>query len=270
MAIFSASTKPLSRSHQRTAVAAAAYRAGVVLVETATGLVHDYTRRRGVAFVQVVMPGGQTVDREALWNGAEKAERRKDSRTAREWMVALPHEISADDRAALAVRFASVIADRFGVGVDIAVHTPAPEGDQRNFHAHLLCTTRAVSVDGSGALVFGAKATIEIGDKDRKKAGILGRAADDINELRAAWADMCNEALAKAGVDTRIDHRSLKAQRAEAMAVGDHEKAEELDREPTFHVGVVATAIERKRQVSKRGQFNRDRIARNAQRRVGR
>ncbi len=115
MAIFSASTKPLSRSHQRTAVAAAAYRAGVVLVETATGLVHDYTRRRGVAFVQVVMPGGQTVDREALWNGAEKAERRKDSRTAREWMVALPHEISADDRAALAVRFASMIANRFGV-----------------------------------------------------------------------------------------------------------------------------------------------------------
>lgn len=270
MAIFSASTKPLGRSRGRTAIAAAAYRTGVVLVEEATGLVHDYSRRRGVDFVQVVTPDGRAVDREALWNEAERVEKRKDSRTAREWMVALPYEISEEGRAALTLRFASLIASRFGVAVDVAIHAPSHDGDARNFHAHLLCTTRCVTVDEAGSVTFGAKATIEIGDKDRKKAGIVGRAAADITELRTAWASMVNEALAQAGVDTRIDHRSLKAQRAEAVAAGDHEKAEALDREPTLHVGVTATAIERKGRVSRRGQGNRDRLARNAQRHAGR
>lgn len=267
MAIFSASTKPLGRSRGRTAIAAAAYRAGVVLVEKSKGLIHDYSRRRGVDFVQVVTPDGRAVDREALWNEAERVEKRKDSRTAREWMIALPYELTGAGRSALTLRFASLIASRFGVAVDVAIHAPSPDGDARNFHAHLLCTTRCVTVDHTGSVAFGAKATIEIGDKDRKKAGIVGRAAADITELRTAWASMVNEVLAQAGVETRIDHRSLKAQRAEALVAGDHAKAEALDREPTLHVGVTATAIERKGRVSRRGQGNRDRLARNAQRR---
>ena len=231
MAIYHMEVKPVSRSSGRSSVAAAAYRNGTELVDERTGLVHDYTRKQGVEYAEIIAPDRQPVDRQQLWNAAESREKRKDARTAREYEIALPSELDAEQRKALAVEFAELIADRHGVAVDVAIHAPGPGSDERNYHAHLLCTTREVSRTEGGAIQLGEKAKIEIGDKDRAKLG-LGPAADEIKELREQWATLANEHLARAGREERIDHRSYKEQG--------------IDLTPTQHLGPNVVAMERR------------------------
>lgn len=251
MAIFHCTTKPIARSAGRSSVAAAAYRSGSELVDQRTGVIHDYTRRAGVVSAEIIMPDGGTADRSQLWNAAEAAEKRKDSRTAREWIIALPAELDEASRKELAHDFAQELADRYGVAVDVAIHRPDQEGDQRNHHAHLLTTTRQVS-RGENGIELGRKTDLEMGDKDRAKAGIEGRSAHDIEQLRERWADLANRALERKGRGERIDHRSLAAQG--------------IDREATTHLGPVATDMERRGKASDRGDGNRQVAANNADR----
>jgi len=251
VAIFHASTKTISRSAGRSATAAAAYRAGVELVDERTGLVHDYTRRGGVVATEILIPGGGSAERNALWNAAETAEKRKDARTAREWVIALPAELDAAQRAALAREFAAALVERYGVAVDLAIHRPDQEGDNRNHHAHVLTTTRQVSRDPSGALVLGDKASIELSDTKRRALG-LGAAADEIGAVRELWEQLANAALERAGSAERIDSRSLAAQG--------------IDREATQHLGPVATEMERRGAPTDRGDGNRQAAANNARR----
>ena len=251
MAIFHCTTKPIARSAGRSSVAAAAYRSGSELVDQRTGLIHDYTRRAGVESAEILMPDGGTADRSQLWNAAEAAEKRKDSRTAREWIVGLPSELGEAGRKELARDFARELAERYGVAVDVAIHRPDQEGDQRNHHAHILMTTRQVS-RGADGIELGGKTALELGDKDRAKAGIEGRSAHDIEQLRERWADLTNRALKREGRAERIDHRSLAAQG--------------IDREATTHLGPVATDMERRGKASDRGDNNRQVAANNVER----
>lgn len=251
MAIFHCTTKPIARSAGRSSVAAAAYRSGSELVDQRTGLIHDYTRRAGVESAEILMPDGGTADRSELWNAAEAAEKRKDSRTAREWIVGLPAELGEAGRKELARDFARELAERYRVAVDVAIHRPDQEGDQRNHHAHILMTTREVS-RGADGIELGNKTALELGDKDRAKAGIEGRSAHDIEHFRERWADLANRALEREGRDERIDHRSLAAQG--------------IDREATTHLGPVATDMERRGKTSDRGDNNRQVAANNVER----
>jgi len=243
VAIYHASTKPIARSAGRSAVAAAAYRAGVELVDARTGLVHDYTRKGGVELTEILTPDGLGVERNALWNAAELAEKRKDARTAREWIVALPAELDAGQRTELTRDFAQALVARYGVAADLAIHAPDREGDNRNHHAHLLTTTRQVSRAADGGLVLGAKAHIELSDKARRERG-LGAAADEVKAVRELWEHTANAALERAGVEARIDARSLQAQG--------------VDREATQHLGPVASEMERRGKESDRGDGNRE------------
>ena len=246
IAIFHATTKPVSRTSGRTAVAAAAYRSASTLVHQETGTVHDYSRRSGVVSAELIMPPGQApADRETLWNAAEAAEKRKDARTAREWVVALPAELDSSGRRELAQAFAGELAKRYQVAVDLAIHAPDRGGDHRNHHAHLLLTTLSVSRDDACELVLGDKTDIELSDRARKARG-LGRASEEVAAVRELWSGLVNGALARAGVDARIDHRSLEAQRQDALDSGDLAKAVELDRVPTKHLGVHAIGFERR------------------------
>ena len=221
MAIYHLSVKAISRSAGRSSTAAAAYRAGVEITDARTGEVHDYTRKRGVVSADLILPEGApewAADRSALWNAAEKAERRKDACVAREFEVALPVELSAEARRQLALDFAKEMANREGCAVDVAIHAPGREGDNRNHHAHILRTTRKVGPEG-------------LTDKlDTEKAD-RGRRAD-LEAVRVRWAELCNERLCDAGIEATVDHRSLKAQG--------------IDREPTRHLGPTASAIERR------------------------
>ena len=252
MAIYHASTKPIARSAGRSAVAAAAYRAGVELVDARTGLVHDYARKGGVLHTEILTPDGDGAERNALWDAAESAEKRKDARTAREWIVALPEELDVHQQRALVREFSQVLVDRYGVAVDLVIHAPDRKGDNRNFHAHILTTTRQVGRGLDGGLVFGAKSQIELGDKDRKKMGLTGKGADEVKAIRELWERTANGALERAGVDARIDARSFKDRG--------------VDREPTKHLGPVATDMERQGKASDRGDINQEIMISNIQR----
>lgn len=212
---------------------------------------HDYTRRDGVVSTELIVPDGGPVDRGQLWNAAEAAENRKDARTAREWVVALPAELDAGERAALARSFGVELVQRYGVAVDLAIHSPDREGDNRNHHAHLLTTTRRLGRDEQGRVVLHEKATIEQSDTKRREAG-LGSGADEVTACRELWATMTNAALAKAKRVERVSHRSLKDQG--------------IDRMPTTHLGPVASEMERRGVASDQGDANRQIETDNAER----
>ncbi len=237
MASYHCSIKPVSRGSGRSSTAAAAYRAGVCLADERTGEVHDYTRKQGIEHTELVLPEGVSLDREQLWNAAEIAEKRKDARVAREFEIALPVELTPEQRRELATDFAKSLVDRYGVAADVAVHEPSRKGDQRNHHAHILITTRQISAQG-----LGEKTDLEREDKALRAAGKpSGR--EQIESLRADWATRCNAALERAGHQERVSHKSLEAQG--------------IYREPTTHLGPVATAMERRGERSERGDLNR-------------
>ena len=262
MAIYHCSTKPIARSSGRSAVAAAAYRSGDCLVDERQGLEHDYTRRSGVLHTELVLPeGAGEWSRAELWNAAEKAEKRKDARTAREWEVALPDELGEAERRELAVRFAGGLAKKYGCAVDVALHAPDREGDQRNWHAHLLATTRKVT---AGALA--EKCEIELSDAKRLSLG-LAPARIEVESVRQMWAEEVNRQLAEGRRPERVDHRSLAAQREEAIQKGQVEKAAELDRAPQVKLGWKVVQMERRGGVaSDRGDQLRQVQADNVQR----
>jgi Ti-type conjugative transfer relaxase TraA len=229
MAIYHLSTYTIGRAAGHSAVAAAAYRSASSLVDERTGETFNFTRKSGVLSSEIVIPEGLPIPKRAdLWNAAEAAEKRKDARVAREWRAALPHELDENDRKELANRMGQAIADRYGVAVDVCIHAPDKGGDDRNFHVHMLATTRTIQADGS----LGKKAVIELANKDRKKAGISGTSQDDIVDIRQQWAELTNEVLERAGISARVDHRSYASQ---GVALT-----------PTKHVGRDAMVMDRR------------------------
>ena len=244
MAVFHASLTLISRSQGHSAVAAAAYRAGLRLSDQRTGLVHDFTKKKGVEATSMRVPlaAAWAHDVPLLWNRAEAAETRVNARVGRELVVALPHELSPEGRATLATRIADDLVERYRVGVLVAIHAPNGKGDDRNHHAHLLMTTRVLTPDG-----FGAKVRV----LDDQKSGPIEVAA-----IRALVADRTNAALADAGVAARIDHRTLRVQAREAADRGDLDAVATLVREPTRHVGRSATAAVRRGETSPMVDWN--------------
>ncbi len=248
MAIYHLSVKPVARSAGRSATAASAYRAGAAIMCEREGRLHDYTRKQGIAHSEILVPSGAiwARDRSALWNAAEAAEKRSNSTVAREYELALPAELSATSRVELARAFGGALLDRYGVAVDIAIHAPHRNGDQRNWHAHVLTTTRKVEESG-----LGAKTRI----LDDRKTGPA-----EVLELRALWAELSNSFLEREGSLERVDHRSLEtikeARREEGRAHLDAGRVEEAkaslaaaveaDRPAQVHMGPAASAIERK------------------------
>jgi len=223
MAIFHLSVKAIGRANGRSATAAAAYRAATRIEDERTGLTHDYTRKTGVAYREIVVPDGAphwAQDRVQLWNAAELAETRKNSTVAREFEVALPGELAAPERRHLATSLAQEIAARHRCAVDVAIHAPGRGGDNRNHHAHLLMTTRRLEASGF---------TEKTRELDDLKTG-------EVTRWRERWATLVNEHLEEHGHKERVDHRSLEAQG--------------LDREATYHKGPAVTAIERRGEVS--------------------
>ena len=240
--------KPVSRSSGRSAVASAAYRAGERLTNERDGITHDFSRKQGVEHAEIVLPEGVSADwaqdRSTLWNAAEAAENRKDARVAREFEVALPHELSAEQRLELTRDFAQELADRYGAAVDFAIHQPHDSSDVRNHHAHLLMTTRKVEAEG-----LGDKTYIEW-----KNVRLLGEGLPttqmQLRDIRQSWETIANEHLARAGLDIRIDHRSH-------MERG-------LEIAPTEHMGVHATQMDRRGLAVSRTRLDAEAAQRNA------
>lgn len=241
--------KVVSRKTGRSSVAAAAYRSGTSLHNEREGQTYDFSRRSGVVHSDIIVPKGMgaewALDRNALWNAVEAKENRKDSRVAREFEIALPHELDDEQRIELTQAFSRELSERYGTAIDFAIHRPDARGSVLNQHAHIMMTTRAVSAEG-----MGEKTLFE-----RENAWLLNNNLPttflQMKEIRLAWERVANDALERAGFDARIDHRSNKARG--------------LEIEPTRHVGVHATAVERKGIVIERGRIDAETAKRNAE-----
>ncbi|KAA0921862.1 hypothetical protein FQ082_12710 [Psychrobacter sp. ANT_H56B] len=239
MAIFIASTKSISRGNGQSAVASASYRAGCELEDKRYGKTHDYSKKHGVMSADIILPSALAaanadINRSELWNKAESAEKRKDARVAREWLVNLPHELSEQDRKELAHSFAQTLADRYGTIADCAIHQPTQKeidrgADPRNFHAHILFTTRSAALDDNNEIILTDKATIELSDNKRRSLG-MERVSHEIKTVRQIWEQIANEKLAEHD-HKLIDSRSYAAQG--------------IDIEPQLKMGSVATKLER-------------------------
>lgn len=160
---LTADVKSISRGKGRSATAAAAYRACIAIECEREGKLHDYSRKGGLEASGIVVPEGSPAwakDRAKLWNGAELRERNKDPRAktkdkadavvAREFMFGFPVELSEAGRLAVAERIARHLVEAHGVAADYSIHRPGRDGDQRNFHCHLLTTTRRMTAKGLG------------------------------------------------------------------------------------------------------------------------
>ena len=203
------------------AVAGAAYRAGAHLVDERTGEVHDYTRRGAVDHTEILAPDGApswTQDRSRLWNEVEASETRKNSRVAREVVVALPKELAPEEQRRLVRGFVGDQCVSRGMVADVAYH----EIGSGNPHAHVLLTTRRIGPDG-----FAGK------DRSWNDRAVL-------QEWRQEWELAANRALERAHRPERIDHRSLVDQREAALERGDYALANELDRPAEKHLGRAA------------------------------
>ena len=239
MAIFIASTKSISRGNGQSAVASASYRAGVELEDKRYGKTHDYSKKHGVMSADIILPtalaaANAEISRSDLWNKAEAAEKRKDARVAREWLVNLPYELDENDRKDIAHKFAQTLADRYGTIADCAIHEPTQKeidrgADPRNFHAHILFTTRCAELDDNNEIVLTDKATIELSDNKRRELG-FERVNVEIKEIRQLWEQIANEKLAEHD-HKLIDSRSYAAQG--------------IDIEPQLKMGSVAIKLER-------------------------
>lgn len=239
MAIFRASTKSFSRSKNQSAVASASYRAGVKLEDERYKKTHDYSKKNGVLSADIILPSSLanskiTIERSELWNKAERAEKRKDSRVAREWLISLPHELSEIDRKNLAHEFSQALADRYNVIADCAIHRPtkkevAKGADARNFHAHIMLTTRKVEVSND-EIVLTDKSDAELKDAKRIELG-LTRMSAEIKDVRKIWETLANKKLAEFNIE-KIDSRSYSERK--------------LDIKPQVKVGAKATQLERK------------------------
>ena len=218
-----------------------AYRAGEKLKDERTGLTHDFTRKDGVAHSEIISNLDIEIDRSQLWNLAEKSENRKDARTAREWVIALPDELDADQRKDLAKAFATALVDRYGVIADLAIHEPSKGGNDKNHHAHIMLTTRKAELDPENNLTLTTKAEIELSNAKRKTLN-MWTTQEDIKQIRATWADLANHALEQAGQQQKIDHRSYADQNNGLQA--------------TIHEGTKVTQLRRQGIDTEISRFN--------------
>ena len=147
MAIYHLEAKVISRGAGRSAVAAAAYMSCSQILNDYDGVQHDYTRKQGLVWQQIFLPEyapPKWSERSALWNAVEENEKTKDSRLAREFVVALPIEMGKAEWQNLLTDF---IQDNFvadGMCADVCIH----DTDGHNPHAHIMVTVRPLAENG--------------------------------------------------------------------------------------------------------------------------
>ena len=184
MAIYQLSVKTIGRGQGCNAKAAAAYRSGTKIGE------YDYTHRRGVADRFLLLPpAAPQWTRAQLWEEAEQAEKRRNSVVAREVLIALPHELPFLARRKATETLCKFLVDRYQVAADAALHTPKRGHDARNYHAHILMTTRRISAQGM------TEKTKEL--DDNRITGPL-----EISAIREEWAKILK------GFGFDLEHRA--------------------------------------------------------------
>ena len=306
MAIYHLEAKVISRGTGRSAVAAAAYLSCSKILNDYDGIQHDYTRKRGLVWQQVFLPEQapqEWQERSVLWNAVEENEKTKDSRLAREFVIALPIELQEPQWKILLSEFIkeNFIAD--GMCADVAIHDPYPPG--HNPHAHIMLTVRPLDEKGNWQYKT-QKEYLCVKDGEEK-----GFTADEFKAAQTeGWEKQYRykvgkkkvymapsvaeaqgyERMSKHPKSTKYGRQNLIAERwnSEEQLVEwrkawadvtnlyleqcgqdvriDHRSHADrgLTEQPTIHEGVVARALEKKGIVSDRCELNRQIKADNA------
>ncbi|WP_165626866.1 MobQ family relaxase [Streptococcus equi] len=253
MAIYHLSIKIISRGKGKSAVAASAYRSGEKIKNEYDGIVHDFTRKGGIAYTEILLPQNapeEFSNRSVLWNSVEKIEKSKNSQLAREIEIALPKELNREKQIELVRKYVKENFVKVGMCADIALH----DKNDGNPHAHILLTMRPLNEDKT----WGAKSKKEYildenGEKIKLKNGnyktkkidtVDWNEQDKAEEWRKSWADITNKYLEENSIQEKVDHRSYQRQGIEQI--------------PTIHLGVSATQMERKGIATDRGNINRE------------
>ena len=201
MAISFAHVSIHSRTNGHSAVAAAAYRAGIKLYDERLGKNHDYQNRKDVQFTEILLPEGadtKFLERSFLWNEAERAENRKNSQVSKDFVLALPKELDLIQQIELAIRFAKVHFVDKGVPADIAIHD---HGDG-NPHAHILIPTRRIKGDRFDT------------HKARDLNPTFGRGyIKEEDDWHEKWRDFQDDFFEELGVNTRVDFDHVIAEK---------------------------------------------------------
>lgn len=253
MAIYHLCIKIISRGKGKSAVAASAYRSGETIKNEYDGIVHDFTRKGGIAYTEILLPQNapqEFSDRGTLWNSVEKIEKSKNSQLAREIEVALPKELDREKQINLVREYVKENFVKVGMCADIALH----DKNDGNPHAHILLTMRPFNEDKT----WGAKSKKEYildenGEKVKLKNGnyktkkintVDWNEQDKAEQWRKSWADITNKYLEENSIQEKVDHRSYQRQGIEQI--------------PTIHLGVSATQMEKKGIATDRGNINRE------------
>ena len=253
MAIYHLCIKIISRGKGKSAVAASAYRSGEKIKNEYDGIVHDFTRKGGIAHTEILLPQNapqEFSDRGTLWNSVEKIEKSKNSQLAREIEIALPKELDREKQIELVREYVKENFVKVGMCADIALH----DKNEGNPHAHILLTMRPFNEDKT----WGAKSKKEYildenGEKVKLKNGnyktrkintVDWNEQDKAEEWRKAWADITNKYLKENNIQEKVDHRSFQRQGIEQI--------------PTIHLGVSVTQMEKKGIYTDRGNINRE------------
>ncbi|MFZ1426360.1 MAG: MobQ family relaxase [Geminicoccaceae bacterium] len=248
MAVYHCSVSIISRGDGRSAVAAAAIRAAETLRDERNGRrCRSPATNPAPIHAEILAPTHAPAwmrDRERLWNAVEAAEKRKDSQLARQITLSLPRELDHRQQIELVRGFAHEQLVACGMVVDLTVRETIARDGRRQRAAVLMATTRQIDP------------TMPSGFAPAKERAWNGKAA--LYAWRKAWAAHLNTALAAAGSDARVDHRSLEAQRQEALQRGDHAQARGLDRLPQPKLGRHADELERRGIATERGDLLRD------------
>ena len=253
MAIYHLSIKIISRGKGKSAVAAASYRSGEKIKNEYDGIVHDFTRKGGIAHTEILLPQNapqEFSDRGTLWNSVEKIEKSKNSQLAREIEIALPKELNREKQIELVREYVKENFVKVGMCADIALH----DKNDGNPHSHILLTMRPLNEDTT----WGAKSKKEYildenGEKVKLKNGnyktrkintVDWNEQDKAEEWRKTWADITNKYLEENSIQEKVDHRSYQRQGIEEI--------------PTIHLGVSASQMEKKGIATDRGNINRE------------
>ena len=253
MAIYHLCIKIISRGKGKSAVAASAYRSGEKIKNEYDGIVHDFTRKGGIAHTEILLPQNAPQEfsgRGTLWNSVEKIEKSKNSQLAREIEVALPKELDREKQIELVREYVKENFVKVGMCADIALH----DKNDGNPHAHILLTMRPLNEDTT----WGAKSKKEYildenGEKVKLKNGnfktrkintVDWNEQDKAEQWRKAWTDITNKYLEENSIQEKVDHRSYQRQGIEQI--------------PTIHLGVSATQMEKKGITTDRGNINRE------------
>ena len=259
MAIYHMQAKVVSRGSGRSAVAASAYMSCSRMYNDYDGIQHDYTRKHGLIYQEVMLPPmapSEWNDREQLWNAVEETEKTKDSRLAREFVVALPVELDKDSNISLLQDFIKKNFVDMGMCADFAIH----DTDGHNPHAHILLTVRPLNENGTWQYKT-EKEYLCIKDGEEKgyeridkhpKSSRYGR-QNPISEQwnsdeqlciwRANWTDAVNKMLSRNQINATIDHRSFADQG--------------ITEQSTIHEGYIAQNMEKNGIIADRCEINR-------------